>query len=1141
MTAPTEELRLPLTRAQSRLWTLAHLRPRDPFFSVPFAVDVEGPLDEDALGRALAELVRRHPALRVRIVRDADGEPVQSVLDVASGAPAVPVAEPVGEAEAARLAEEFAAEPFDVDGGPLLRLRLLRLTDSAATAHRLLVGVHHIVFDGASLTLFVTELTELYGAFAEGRPVSLPEPAVAYGDFLAARTERDEQDRAENLRYWTARLAGAPQVTELPVRAPRGPAAGHAGDRRTAHIPADVVEPLRTLARQKRCTLYMVLKAAVDVVLCAYGTTDVLTGMAVSGRDTVESAGVVGYLTRPVVLRADLSDDPEFTALLGRVRGDLLDALDHPDLPVDEVIDALDVPRDPSHHPLYQVMYTHQPAAPAHRAGGAVFRAGELRLPTTKADLAIDTLETSDGGLHALADYRADLFDAATAELLLARLRTVLERVGADPAQRVSSLLRPDETQRRQLLTEWNPAAGVPQPEECVHTLVAAQAARTPNAVAVAAGPRTWTYGELDAVAEELAARLRDLGVGPETRVGVCAPPSFTLVAAELAVWKAGGACVPLASDLPAFLMRLAVADAEPEVVLADPVATPFFDHTQVRVVEVDADGGGAAGAAAGSADGGAGPARPRNAAVVLRTSGATGEPLPVVLEHRQLASRLRWAARELPAEALDAVVPVGAPDAAGAVFELFAPLVRGGRVVVPVGNAAGTVYAAPSVPASPTGAGVATTYVLAAGEPLLPGRIQAAGAHQLYATAETGGPALGGPVVTGADALLTPADPAAPDANRPLAPAVAAASHADGPEAPAGPAAPDANRPPTPASPVAVGADGSAALAAGAPVALGLPADATVYVLDRTGGLVPPGVVGELHIGGAAVARGYLGQPGLTAERFRPDPYGTEPGGRLFATGDLARWTPDGRLEFAGRAVDRTDVSGVRVAAVDVQAALLGHPGVARAEVVVGDAPATAGAGAGRTVLIAAVAARPGAELTAEALRAHLGGILPGYLLPHRLEVLDRLPLLPSGRADRTALLKAVAEAAERRAARAAAEAAERPVSEVERLVADAWEQVLGRAVGAESGFFDVGGNSLLLVRLRDRLRTALGREVDVIDLFRHSTIRAMAAYFGNGEDAAAGAAASDRGQARQQALKARAGRARARTTRTTRTQGGS
>ncbi|MFG2115843.1 condensation domain-containing protein [Streptomyces sp. NPDC048718] len=1094
--APAGEPLLPLTRAQSRLWTLAHLRPRDPFFSVPFALDIEGPLDEGALGRALTELVRRHPALRVRIVQGADGDPVQSVLGVASGTPATPVAEPVDESEAAVLAEEFAAEPFDVDGGPLLRLRLLRLTGSAAPAHRLLVAVHHIVFDGASLTLFTDELAALYGAFAEGLPSPLPEPAVAYGDFLAARTAHDERDRADNLRYWTARLAGAPLVTELPARAPRGPAAGHTGDRHTMLVPAAVVEPLRALARGKRASLYMVLKAAVDVVLRAYGTTDVLTGMAVSGRDTVESAGLVGYLTRPVVLRADLSDDPEFTALLTRVRGDLLDALDHADLPVDEVVDALGIPRDPSHHPLYQVMYTHQPASAERRAGGAVFRAAELRLPTTKADLAIDTLETVDGGLLAVADYRADLFDTATAGLLLARLRTVLERVGADPALRVSELLRPDEAQHRALLAAGNPAAGDAPVEECVHALVAAQAARTPDAVAVAAGPRTWTYRELEAAAERQAARLRERGVGPEVRVGVCAPVSFALIAAELAVWKAGGVCVPLPLDLPAFLLRLAVADADLGVVLADPVAAPLFDHTQVAVVEADPDG-------SASPDGppvaGAGPdVRPRNAAAVLRTSGATGEPLPVVLEHRQLASRLRWAARELPAGALESVVPVGAPDAPGAIFELFAPLVRGGRVVIPLGEATGTVCAAPSALDSLGESGVEPGYVLAAGEPWGPVRLPGVAVHRLYAAAETGGPALAAPAGDGGTAEL------------------------------------------------------------------GAPAGATAYVLDRAGCLAAPGVVGELHIGGAAVARGYLGHPGTTADRFRPDPYGTEPGGRLFATGDLARRTPDGRLEFAGRAVDRTTVSGVRVAALDVRTALLAHPGVARAEVIVAagppgapTGPAGSGAPAGADgVLVAAVVARSGTGLGADALRAHLAGILPGHLLPARLEVLDRLPLLPSGRADRAALLDAVAEAAGVRAARDTARAAERPVSEVERLVAESWEQVLGRAVGAESGFFDVGGNSLLLVRLRDRLRTALGREIEVIDLFRHSTIRAMAAHFGDSGpgrgaegagrdgDGAALDAGADRGQARQQALRARA-RARTarapRTTGTTRTQGGS
>ncbi|MFF9347888.1 condensation domain-containing protein [Streptomyces sp. NPDC014734] len=1057
----TTDRYLPLTPAQRRLWALAQLRPGDPFFSIPFAVTVDGPLDTGALRRALDELVRRHPALRTRIVRDASGEPVQRV-----GAPAPVTVESVEAAgRAEELADAFARTPFDVDGGPLLRVRLLRVDD---TAHRLLVGVHHIVFDGASLDVFTTELVALYGAFAQGLPSPLPEPAVDQGAFLTARAERDDRDRGENLRYWTGRLAGAPEVLELPLTGVRPARGGHDGGRRGAVVPHEVVEPLQRLARARRCSLFMVLKAAVDVVLSQYGGTDVLTGMAVSGRDSTDSAGLIGYLTRPVVLRSDLSDDPAFDELLSRVRGDLLDALDHADLPVDEVMDALGVARDPSYHPLYQVMYTHQPAAPVRRAGGAVFRTAELRLPTLKTDLAIDTVETGDG-LLVLVDYRTDLFEDATAELLTARLRTVLERIGADPRARVSALLRPTARERARLVGEGDPAAGEPDAEECLHTLVAEQAARTPDAVAVAARGRTWSYRSLDAAAERLAAGLRRRGVGPEVCVGVCAPVSFDLVAAHLAVLRAGGVCVPLDPAAPAFLLRLAVDDLGVDTVLADGVSFSLFDHTRVHVVELDAaDAGPDAGApGTGTPEGHAAPG-PRNAAWVLRTSGATGEPRAVVAEHRQLVSRLRWAHQALPAAAFDAVVPLGPPDAPGAVFELFAPLTRGGRVVVPDGSAPGTVYAAPSeLPASVPGA----AHVLTGGEPLVAARGRAAydaGArtlHHLYITAETAGPALGGPVP--------------PD-----------------------------------------GTD---------PVALGAPASATAYVLDPRGLPVAPGVVGELHIGGPAVTRGYLGMPGATAERFRPDPFATRPGGRLFATGDLARRTPDGRLVFAGRAAEQVRVRGVRVAAADVRAALLAHPAVVRADVLTDSGEAgDRGSSATDGGLAAAIVVRTGTGATADVLRGHLAESLPGYMLPARLEVLDRVPLLPGQRVDRTALMRALGEATARR--EAAREAAGQPVDEAERLVAEVWERVLGRVVGPEVGFFDAGGNSLLLIRLRDRLRSALGRDIDVIDLFRHSTVRSMAALFAGAADGGpngapgtkqvTSGAGSERGRARQAAM---------------------
>ncbi|GGS18727.1 hypothetical protein Snoj_73470 [Streptomyces nojiriensis] len=1036
---------LPLTPAQRRLWALGQLRPGDPFFSIPFAVTIEGPLDGDALQRALDALVRRHDALRVRIVRDAGGEPVQEI-----GAPAPVALAPVDvtREEAAARADAFARTPFDLDGGPLLRAELLRLSP---THHQLLVGVHHIVFDGASLELFTAELTALYGAFADGLADPLPRPAVGYGEFLAARTALDEEARPERLAYWTQRLAGAPALLELPLAGPRRARAGHTGARVTTVVPEPVVEPLRRLARTKRASLFMVLKAAVDVVLSQYGGTDVLTGMAVSGRDTTESAGVIGYLTRPVVLRGELADDPEFTDLIGRVRGDLLDALDHPDLLVDEVMDRLGLARDPSYHPLYQVMYTHAPAAPVHEAAGSRFGAAELRLPTMKTDLAIDTVETEDG-LLALADYRADLFDEATARLLLDRLRTVLERIGADPKARVSALLR----------TEAPEPVAAYEDEGTLHGLVAEQIARTPDAVAVAAGARTWTYRELDRAADRVAARLRALGVGPETPVGVCVPKSFALAAAQLGVVRAGGTCVPLDPELPAFLLRLAVDDAGLRTVLADPYSGALFDHTQVDVLDPEdaADADGAAPEAAGTTA--------RGAAWVLRTAGVTGEPRAVVAEHRNLVSRLRWAHRELSGAAFDAVALLAAPDSPAAFLELFGPLTRGGRAVVPTGGDAATVLAAPAELAGLLTSG-ARIPVLTTGEPLFPGTLAAAVAagatdvHQLYSCAETAGPALAGP--------------------------------APSPEG-----------------------EGYG------PLPLGPAGAGTAYVLDARGAIAATGAVGELHIGGPAVTRGYPDRASGTAERFLPDPFGGEPGARLFATGDLARRLPDGRIVLAGRAADHALVRGVRVAALDVEAALLAHPDVARAQVLTDPADGS---------LAAAVAARPGADLTAGALRTHLRDLLPGHLLPARLHLAARLPLLPGGRPDREAIAKLLAEAAAAEAAEPADRADAQPANDTERTVAAAWEQVLGRTVGASENFFDVGGNSLLLIRLRDRLRGALDREVDVVDLFRHSTVRAMAAFLGGAPATDAPSAAGERGQSRAQA-RAEAMRARGRTRQT-------
>ncbi|MFH9954986.1 condensation domain-containing protein [Streptomyces roseolus] len=1038
---------LPLAPAQRRLWALAHLRPGDPFFSIPFAVTAEGPLDTAALRRALDELLRRHEALRVRITRDG-GEPVQTVT-----APAplpLPLVDCAGSPETADArAEAFARVPFDLDGGPLVRAELLRIDDRT---HRLLVGVHHIVFDGSSLEVFTTELAALYEAFAHGLPSPLPAPAVPYAAFLARRAEADDRARPDRLRHWTERLAGAPEVLELPLDRPRPVHGDHRGARRGTVVPHEVVEPLRRLARTRRSTLFMVLKAAFDVALSAYGGHDVLTGMAVSGRDTSDSAGIVGYLARPVVLRADLSDDPVFTDLLGRVRGDVLDAHDHADLPFDEVIDALGLARDPSHHPLYQVMFTHQRAAAPVEAAGVRLTAAELRLPTMKTDLAVDTVDT-DAGLLVLVDHRTDLFDAATADRLLDRLRTVLTRVAADPDARVSALRAPDRAELRRLVEEWNPARDEPADTATLHGLVEDRAARTPDAVAVdtAAGP--WTYRELDTAATRVAHRLRQLGVTPETPVGVCAGASPQLVAALLGVLKAGGACVPLDPALPAFRLRTTADDLGIGTVVTDRRTASLFDRNRLTVV--DAERTAEAPAPEDETDP---PSRTevtaRHAAWILHTAGTEGEPRPVVAEHRTLVGRLRWIHRALPEDAPPVTAPAAPPGSYASVLELFAPLTRGGRIVLG-GPGAPTLHL--TTPAAPGEKRSGT--VLTGGALLVPEAVREAyeaGAGRLlhtYAAAETAGPALGGPAVPGE------------------------------------------------------------------PVTLGVPAGCTAYVLDAHGSPVPPGVTGELHIGGPAVTRGYAGDPRRTAERYVPDPFGTVPGGRLYATGDLARHDAEGRLVHAGRAADRILVRGARVSPTDLEAALLAHPAVARAVAFP----------AGDGTLAAAVTPRPGADPDEQTLRTYLRERLPGALQPDRLAVLPRLPLLPGGTPDRAGVARALAEAAAR-------PAEERPPSETERIVAEAWRHVLGRTVGTGENFFDAGGNSLLLIRLRERLEAGLGRPVGVVDLFRHSTVRAMAAFLAaadtpageaGGTGTAPGTGAGDRARARQEALRAR-GRAR-------------
>ncbi|MEY9989107.1 amino acid adenylation domain-containing protein [Streptomyces sp. V4I8] len=1033
---------VPVSATQRRLWVLAQMRPQDPFYNLPFTIDIEGPLSVPVLQRALDEIAARHPALRTAI-RTVDGELAQVV-----GAPE-PVGLPVVDLsrlpaderarETARLADDSACEPFDLAAGHMFRPVLLRLAEGS---HKLVVNTHHSVFDGVSAGVLQEEVAALYEAFTDGRPSPLPAPPD-YRAHCVRQAAAAEEDAAESLAYWTKRLTGAPDVMELPIKGPRPARTEHTAERRARSIPAAVMESLEQVARRTGTTMFMVLQAACATLLHQHGAPDVVMGTALSGRDTVDSLRQIGYLAKPVVLRTEFAADRPFTEILARTRGDVLDAHDHPDLSFEAVLRELGVAHDPSYYPLYQVLFGYEPLRPPTRAAGLTFSGGYASLATAKVELEFTLRETTDGLLAELG-YRTDLFDAATIDRLLARLEILLERIGDDPSATVSHLVQAGARERQLVIEEWNRTAVDYPGHLCIHQLVEQQAERTPDAVAVQAGERTWTYRELDGEANRVAHFLRAGGIGPEVRVGVYLPRSLELLAVMLGIFKAGGVYVPLDAALPALRLRTLVTDAEVALVLADPDSTALFDGLGARVVGLDRQDRDWL--VADMPDGPvASPVVSANAAYILFTSGSTGGPKGVVLEHRNLINIITWAHRELGTELWQVVPMISALAFDVCMWEIFTALGCGGRVVV-----AEDALALARTP------GVEDATVITAVPSIWAELLKIGGLPETARTVFSNGEVLPPSVLRDLYAL----------------PGVEVVYNMCAPTETTTFSLYNVVRP-------------------GEPIPLGRPMhNTTAYVLDSRMRPVPPGVVGELHFGGAGVSRGYLNRPDLTAERFVPDPFSTKGGERLYATGDLVKHGPDGRILFVGRADHQVKLRGARIELGEVEAALLAQPGVGEV------CAAVVREGGDR--LVAALSPANGATVAAEELRTALQERLPGYMVPSVIKVVPSLPLLVSGKLDRKQVLGMFSGPAEE--PDAAPEAVEPPAGAAEQLVADAWQQVLGRPVGATTNFFEAGGNSLLLIRLRELLRGAFDKDVGVTELFRHPTVRAMAEFFAGG-----------------------------------------
>ncbi|MFG3577296.1 non-ribosomal peptide synthetase [Micromonospora chersina] len=1009
----SQEWTFPASFAQERVWMANQLDAGSPVFNVSIPWRFPAGVDADTATDVVNRVVARHEALRTHL-REDDGALVQVVR--AHEPVPLPTTDLRHLPESERLAafEEIRAElartPIPLDRPPLWRARLVRIGDSWA----LVFVVHHAVFDSHSAVLFHAELAAFCAAAQTDAEPAVPELPIQYADF--AVWQRDQLAGAEldrQLAFWTGHLAGAPPVTNLPLDRPRPAQLGFAGDEVRFDLPDGLLDRVGRLAAGATATPYMVLLAGFAALLSRIsGDTDVVVGVSTAGRDTPELAPLIGMFVNPVALRCDVSGDPSFAALLGRVRNGLVDAMEHGQTPFQKIVEAVDPQRDPSVQPIFQTALNFIPDSGLD----------PVELGTTKDDLAFDIT----AGECRLV-YRTALFDRATAETVVRRYVALLTAAVADPERTVAALPLLTDAERDLVLGAWNDTAHE-VPAATVVDEVQRQAAATPDATALVCDGVPLTYAELNTAANRLARLLVSRGAGSETRVALALPRSCELVVAMLAVLKSGAAYVPVDTGYPAGRIAYLLEDAAPALVVATPdTAALVPGDALVLDGELGADqpDGDLTDADRRS------PLRPEHPAYVLYTSGSTGRPKGVVVEHRAVTAYLAWARHTYPG--LAGVALLHSPVSFDlTVTGLLGTLTAGGTIRL----------AAIDEPAARAGGRPAFLKVTPSHLPLLDG--------ELSPTADLviGGEALTGEQLAGWRA-------AHPD--------VAVVNEYGPTEATVGCVAARI----APGEPVPPG-----------PVPIGTPTwNTRALLLDAALQPVPPGVVGELYVTGAQLARGYHRRPGLTAERFLPCPYGP-PGARMYATGDLARWRPDGSLDYLGRRDDQVKVRGMRIELGEVEAALLAHPDVRAAAAAVrtdGGEPTLVGYLVG-----------PAHE---DSVRAELARELPAHLVPAALVRLDALPLTPNGKLDRAALPAPAAAAP-------AEDAYVAPRTEAESLVAEVYAEILQvEKVGALDDFFSLGGNSLRGMRAMARIRAEVDVDLPMRALFSSPVVADLAA----------------------------------------------
>ena len=1045
----TRDVKIPLSFAQQRLWFLNQLEGDSVTYNIPVALRLSGPLHVEALEQTIKEIVQRHEILRTTFPT-INGTPVQlidptlsvrlSIVDLQSQPEAIQFS------EMQRLATEESRFQFDLAQGPLMRVTLLILRKES---HVLLLTMHHIISDGWSMGVLTGEFSTLYASFSKGEPSPLPELTIQYADFAYWQRQWLHGETFETqLNYWQKQLAGAPPMLKLPTDRSRPPVQTFKGCIEYFELPTDLTKKLKNLSQKSGATLFMALLTAFAILLSRYsGQEDISVGSPIANRHHQEIKPLIGFFANTILLRVDLQGNPSFQELLGRVRQVALEAYAHQDLPFEQLVEALQPERNLSHNPLFQVMFIMQNASIENlELPGLTVTDLELDRVTAKFDLTLSITET-ESRLKGSWEYNSDLFEAATIRRMINHLGTLLEGIVANPQQLVSELPLLMAAERHQLLFEWNKTQTEYPKDKSIHQLFEAQVKRTPDAVAVIFEDQQLTYWELNSQANQLANYLQALGVGPEVLTGIYVERSLELLLGLLAILKAGGAYVPLDLTYPNERIEYMLADAEVRVLLTQEKLRNNLPSYQGQVICLDANWQSIT---QENKQNPVSSVEPDKLAYTIYTSGSTGKPKGVQITHQGVVNFLTAINQELNLTERDILLAVTTICFDIAVLELYLPLMVGAKIVLASSadvvdgeqlskkieqDRVTVMQATPagwrlllSVGWQPT----SKLKILCGGEAL-----SLALAHQLQNKGNSVWNLYGPTEATVWSTIYQ-----LPGEEEKIA-------------------------------------TESTSVSIGRPIA-----NTKIYILNRHLQVLPVGVPGEIYIGGAGLAKGYLNRPKLTSKKFIPSPFSDSQSKRLYKTGDLGKYLPDGNIELIGRIDNQVKIRGFRIELGEIEAVLSQHPAVQETVVIIlEDNP-------GDKRLVAYIV--PNQEQpTMSQMRHFLKKLLPDYMVPTAFVLLEKLPLTPNGKVDRRALPALGASS------RNLVSSFMPPRTSTEKVLAAIWAEVLGlEQVSIHDNFFELGGHSLIATQLIYKLRETFPVELSLRSFFESPTIADLSKY---------------------------------------------